>query len=487
MRWRSPPSHEESAVRIAAAAPVAQEILDPLEHDPESLGLVLIRGDSQAEAKPSGDGSLFAVATPEPPREPVEQLDAELAQAARHGGVTVRRGPSDAPHQGAPRGEASELFDATLPRIELREAPLVEAVGLLSELAGAPVTLNPNTLRLAGVDPMKRVSLDLVDRSLDDALTEVLKQARLVRRYEGAHTIAELKDADTPKTVTHRLTDLSGDGPQQLATLLEASGPAGIDYGMLTPSRGELPCTARRQTQYALLILCERLRVARALPQQSKYPLRLLAVEPSQHPLAPKLTRRTTFSFVTPTPLVEVFAHWRETSGLKLLVDWRSLADAGLGPRSTILCSATNRSWRDALDGVLDPLGLAWTPGGADTLWIASREQIEAETTVEFYPMDPALAEAWTRRLAEDHPSASGGLRPREQRRDRPSGGIDAQGVLRCLDRSEASVGSFVASLFAIGLRALRGSTPLSTLRRRTRWPALDRKLGRRHGSPRRW
>ena len=103
----------------------------------------------------------------------------------------------------------------------------------------------------------------------------------------------------------------------------------------------------------------------------------------------------------------EVIEHWRRASGLVILVDWHSLADVELGPRSQIECSATNRSWRDALDGVLEPLGLAWAPTGVDTIWIASRKRIESVQKVEFYPLDPTRGMAMANALGASYPEAS--------------------------------------------------------------------------------
>ena len=87
--------------------------------------------------------------------------------------------------------------------------------------------------------------------------------------------------------------------------------------------------------------------------------------------MAKTLERRTTFSFIQPTSLRDVVAHWRRATGRPVLVDWRSLGAVGLGPGTTIECAVTNRPWEEALDGVLGPLRLGWAAVD-ETLWIAS-------------------------------------------------------------------------------------------------------------------
>ncbi|MCA9241352.1 MAG: hypothetical protein KDA37_14175, partial [Planctomycetales bacterium] len=115
---------------------------------------------------------------------------------------------------------------------------------------------------------------------------------------------------------------------------------------------------------------------------------RLLPTSPSLAGLSPVLAREVTFSFVAPTPLADIVDHWRSESGLEMLVDWASLSDSKLGPRSLVRCSARETSWREALDGLLAPLGLAWRGVDEHTLQITTAQQATGGVrSVEFYPL----------------------------------------------------------------------------------------------------
>src|SRR4029078_5944936 len=109
-----------------------------------------------------------------------------------------------------------------------------------------------------------------------------------------------------------------------------------------------------------IVVFCERLRMARSLAVQSKYAWSVCSIESPYHRLSAKLEEHATFTFLPWTRLDDVVRNWQELSGLAVFVDWGPLAEADLGPSSPVACSANDRSWQEALDGVLEPLGLGW-------------------------------------------------------------------------------------------------------------------------------
>ena len=408
------PTLEES-LRVAAATPVeptiAQlpEAFDPLDFDPETIDLVLRRGGVEQAAavetmEPAGSISVDKRPSDTPPTV-TERIDARLAEAARTGGVSVRRAPSSDVTNHAPTAPADRLLAHTLPEISLTNVPLSDAIRLLSELSGAPLSLRPQELQLAGVDARREVSITGTGLTFSELIAQTLEPLRIVPQVEGAHVILHRKGVHTQRTVKHRLADLAGDNPPALEKLLSKIGPASLT-DPIAINDGQLSLTAPRRTHYELLLLCERLRVARRLEQQSPYPRRLIAITPALAELAPQLERRTTFSFIQPTRMRDIVSHWRRATGLTIMVDWRSLADAGLGPLTAIECSVTNRPWSEALDGVLGPLGLAWAAADGQTLWIGSREAIAANQAIEFYPIDANTGKSLAERIADEHPTA---------------------------------------------------------------------------------
>ncbi|QDT69890.1 hypothetical protein MalM25_28330 [Planctomycetes bacterium MalM25] len=368
-----PASAPAAATPPTSVAPLSDgppTAIDPLAIDPTEIELVLRRGDGSASspgAEPSEPASPPTPAETPPPAEP--SLDERLAQAGAQAGIFVRLGPTDA-STGPPNASADKALTQVVPSIELRAIPLDEAVRLLGELAGTPITLDPAALRRAGVRPNKPIDLIAEDQTLGQILAAGLKQARLRYATDGAHVLVERVGDSQTREITHRLGDLVGGDPQALASELARRLPHEID--LTIGADGALPLNALGRVHFDLLVACETLRAERGLPATSKYPRALLATEPYETAIAPTLDRRTTFSFVSPTPLTEVFDHWRRVTERPILVDWPALASVGIGPRTTVECSVTNRPWRAALDGVLTPLGLTWRADFAGSIWITA-------------------------------------------------------------------------------------------------------------------
>jgi hypothetical protein len=105
------------------------------------------------------------------------------------------------------------------------------------------------------------------------------------------------------------------------------------------------------------------------------------------------LGKSTTFTFLPWTRLTDVLAQWQQLAGITVLVDWSALADVNLRPSSTVACSTINRPWEEALDGILEPLGLTWWAVDAQTIQITTSDALDRIERVEFYPIPKKLRE----------------------------------------------------------------------------------------------
>jgi hypothetical protein len=368
-----------------------QEI-DPLAIDFDEVEIVLRKGAAAGAVEKSPTEASPAPTQTEPS---VPTLDDELVAVAQHAGVFVRRGATNETN-GPFGGSALTALTYVVPSVDLHDIPLDEAMRLVGGVAGVPITIDPLALRLAGVSASKPINMVGEAVTLMDLLTSSLKPLRLGVVAEGPYVTVIRLEADEVRTIQHQVADLIDGDEAELATLLQSLGKLPADSQFID---GKFAVTAPLATQYDLVVLCERLRLARKLPLKTKYPPSLLSAEPSLTTLAPMLDRRTTFSFVEPTPLADVFAHWRRVTGLSILVDWRALADIGYGPRSTVECSVTNRPLRAALDGVLGGLGMTWGAIDGRTLWLTTHDAVQQPDTIEFYPPgttapDGAIAQA---------------------------------------------------------------------------------------------
>jgi hypothetical protein len=265
---------------------------------------------------------------------------------------------------------------------------------LFSQLGGVPISIAPEQLMMAGITAKRKVSLDVSDTSLGDVLNQILDPLQLEIVTRDEQVVILRKDAAKLREINYPVDDLvSADASEEeLAGWVEqlvapTSWQAAGGKGRLETSTGNLQISQTQQVQYQVLILLERLRLARGLPPRSRYPVKRLAGTPASVLLAAELSRPTTFTFSQFTPLQEVFAYWQTELGVPLLVDWPALIDVGLAPEATITCAIIEQPWNIALDNVLNPLELGWraTTGGA--IEVTSAEKVQEELQLEVLPM----------------------------------------------------------------------------------------------------
>jgi len=94
--------------------------------------------------------------------------------------------------------------------------------------------------------------------------------------------------------------------------------------------------------------------------------------EPSQpgNALQASLAKRFTFSFTTPTPLVDVLRHWESHSGITMLVDWHWMASHDLYPHTLVTAAAIEQPLQRILDELLPVLDLQFHAVDDRTIWI---------------------------------------------------------------------------------------------------------------------
>jgi hypothetical protein len=91
------------------------------------------------------------------------------------------------------------------------------------------------------------------------------------------------------------------------------------------------------------------------------------------------------FTFSQYVPIREVFRYWQEETEVAVLVDWPALAEERVWPQTRVACSAADKPWAEAMDAVLEPLGLAWRAVDRRAIEITTRTKIDSEPVLEFY------------------------------------------------------------------------------------------------------
>lgn len=354
---------------------------DPLDYDPTAFDMALI---DSAEASAPSETVSHTTNRPVSEAETIAMLPRENVRKQATKLTILERYPS--------KLSAEENLANPLPEVDLKQIPLSDAMGLFTNLTGTPVSTSPAALRYAAIDANQKIDIQGVGIPVADILNEALAPARLSLSIEGQHGLVVRDGVESESTVTHKLDDLLKRDEQASLTddhrkLIQAYS----DKPIKLDGEGNLPLTQPKRQQFDLLILAERIRLARGLPTTSKYPKRLLSIEPLYAQLAPILERQTTFNFVSATRFGALIDHLSQATGLTVLVDWPTLADVGLSPNTTMTALADNCTWNEAMDGLLGALQLGWSPIDGKTVWISSKSADKVRLFTEFYPGMPKL------------------------------------------------------------------------------------------------
>ncbi len=364
--------------------------LDPLSVDSANLDLLLIpdRATTPQPQPPAIQEEQTAASTPAIP---------DIAPAApklRFEPGSASPGPTFA--EGLAEGELTSRLEVRLPAVAWRQAPFCQAAAELSQLSSVPITIDPFVLRMAAIRATQPVSLEQSNASVHELASAIANAVRLELIRTPGGLAFEKSKSDGWRTVTYNVDDLvRGQDATGLVTLIRefATPDAWASNRAIIESVGsEIEVNQQLVVHYKILLFCERLRMARRLTPRSKYPAKLIDVEPRLAELSNKLGRSTTFAFVGWTPLTEVFDHWQQSSNVVMLADWQRLADLDVRPQSTMSGSVNNVTWSAALDACLTPLGVAWTPVDGNTLQITTSDAANATTWVEFYAKAKAEA-----------------------------------------------------------------------------------------------
>jgi hypothetical protein len=340
-------------------------------------------GDISAEADSAGTDSLPSPAT-----------------------AAVRLGPASS---GALRSRnVAEQLSLKIDAIDLPQVPLARALEMISDLADVPITLEPSALEMSGISPDFRVTLHAESVTIAGLLQTAVAQANLAYESQAGQIVVTKPDVDRRRSVNYRVDDLvaaDATDATQLAKMIERfiapeTWQSAGGMGTIVVDGSTLRVDQSDRVLYQVLTFCERLRLARGLATRSRYPVDRLRIEPLYAQMAERLSAKTTFTFLPWSRLADVFRHWEDAADVTVLVDWSALAETGLAPSSPVACAVADRTWTDALDAILAPLGLAYWPVDAQTIQITSRDAVSRIRQIEFYPVSNRLLAQYASRDA---------------------------------------------------------------------------------------
>jgi hypothetical protein len=203
-----------------------------------------------------------------------------------------------------------------------------------------------------------------------------------------------------PKTIKHDVTDLCAT-PEQAGALAELvtqiiepeswTDVEGVGYSV---EGKQIVVTNRPTAHYAMVVLLDKLRLARKLPTRSPYPAEVITLVPKAIAADSLLSTPVTMNFVPPTRIGKVGEHLKRSAGLRMLVDWRAIGAAGWTPEGEVKAGVANQPLSDFLNRLTGRMEIAWRVVDSQTVELTTPSALAANPDVEVYPLAVADGDA---------------------------------------------------------------------------------------------
>jgi hypothetical protein len=282
----------------------------------------------------------------------------------------------------------------SVPGFESRNLPLVDLLALVSRLSTIPITIDADALAALGQSPSVPVPVHLEKTNVGDLLDAALEPLRLSYQVRDGQLIVGYPLAEKLRQVKYAVPDLVGDDAQalqQLASVVQrmvapASWQSVGGQGTINTKNGALVVEQSEPAHGEILSFCEKLRIARGLPQKSHFdPARFVLTTHSDRAQA-MLQRPITANFYTPAPLATVAKWLGRSTGATILVDHAALARQEMTADSECSVVAVNKPLAGMLDELLQPIDLTWRAIDDRTVVITTSQDASRHMDVEFYP-----------------------------------------------------------------------------------------------------
>ncbi len=279
---------------------------------------------------------------------------------------------------------------------------LADAVRTVGQLANVPVSFDFEAISALGISILTRVEVTVPAETFESALHELVRTAGLALVVDSGQVVVTVPADYRTKLLVkrHNVSDiLAASGTAQDLENLVVSFVAPESWksnGGQATLRLEGDTLEVEQTELGHRLIqsfLERLRLARQRASGSKMTTKLETARPI-------LAKTVSVNFFEQTPLTRILGELERQTGVKLLVNWRSLYHDGLVPEPRGVLSVQNESLAQALEQLLLPLGLGYRVVEPQVMEIATRKFLGSVLEVEFYPVGDLLQV-----LAQEHGS----------------------------------------------------------------------------------
>ncbi len=295
---------------------------------------------------------------------------------------------------------------------------LTHVTTMLSQMTAVPIRLDTVALKQIGKNGDTPVRLKMANVTVAELLDAMLGAWGLAAVATGDHVLVTVpQNGAATKSYEQRypFDDLAANEAElrDMADLIRrmvapATWSSGDGDAKISINGADLQITQSPTAHHEILLLSEKLRVARGLQPKSVY----FRSDPASLPLdsrsmlaASKLAASGNFSTSEQVPLTGYASSLQYRSGIEVAVDELALYRAGLSPEILVGYDGPEKSLAEVLAEVLGPVNLAYRIIDATTVQITTPKVLAETPEIEFFPiaaMPAGGAEALLARIEAD-------------------------------------------------------------------------------------
>lgn|GEM_PF-3416401 len=349
--------------------------------------------------------------------------------------------------------QADAQLGIRVPRIEMADVPLGEFVRFMSDFTNLAITLEIDGVHRQGHSVRTPIRVDITEGDLRSGFNRAMEPIELELIVENRFAIIAPRGARQGYDRVYDVYDLVGEDAELSSFLtnviFDLFVPAAWEKnggpGKLAIAKGRMTVATTPALHYEILMLCERLRVARGLRPQGILPDPMAELRPRVALALPRLGSTVSADFAAPAPLTDILGHLSDAGGVDFVVNWYALDEAGWHRDAMARLQVADATLADSLWRLLAPMGLSFRVIDATTLQITTSKEAFQTAEVELFRIpDAAMADEGRRltrglRAIVEDPTASSGSGVRFDPKSRtlivvaPQHGIAA--VSRLLER----------------------------------------------------
>ncbi len=286
-----------------------------------------------------------------------------------------------------------------IPQLEFTGVPLHDFLQFAGDFLNLPITIDIDGLHRLGVPVMTPVNVMLTEADLRTGLAQALDPLGLELKLDGNHLLVLPRDVATLEERTYDVFDLVGEDPEAIQFLSDvilkylapSTWEANGGPGKFQLERGRLTIQNSPLLQHEVLMLCERLRIARGDRPQGALPPYMLDLQPRVGLALTPLGANVAADFATPVRLTEILRQLSETSGLQFVVNWHALQSLGWNPAALARLELPEASLSETLQELLGPLELSFRVIDATTIQITTAKEVFQTLDIELFRVAKAM------------------------------------------------------------------------------------------------